>query len=126
MASSCARPVQRVGGSLRFSDVITRGALADQDGTGASGEIYTFLEFGGKSSSSWRNFRGKSCSEYVKPAYLLIWEHSLPSCERLVSRHRATETVGVCHNIITTIITTIIIIIIPTMIGDREAVPVKA
>ena len=31
---------------VRFSDVITRGALADQPRTAAPGEIYTFLNVG--------------------------------------------------------------------------------
>ena len=75
---------------VRFSDVITRGALADQPRTAAPGEIYTFLNLA-KSS-------GKSSYKYVKPAYLLIWEHSPPSCECLVmSRHHAIAAAGVSH-----------------------------
>ena len=46
---------------VRFSDVITRGALVDQPGTAAPGEIYTFLKLA-KSSEKGKSYK------YVKPA----------------------------------------------------------
>ena len=62
-------------------------------GTAAPGEIYTFLEL----ENIFSERGNPPFYKYVKPAYLLIWEHSPPSCERIMSRHHVIAAGGVCH-----------------------------
>ena len=100
MASSWAdqRRVQRVEGESGSRMLLPAAPWLTSLGTAAPGEIYTFLEL----ENIFSERGNPPFYKYVKPAYLLIWEHSPPSCERIMSRHHVRAAGGVCHIFLST------------------------